>query len=128
MRLALTVVSPGTHRTADIVLEAGPATPVGQIAAGLGCSMGADWHRARVLGFPAPRSSGPLAMASPVPDEILAVPLYVAGRLIPPRLTLLESPVRDGSVLSLGSPDGCIAPEPGGLVELRVVSGPGAAA
>jgi S-DNA-T family DNA segregation ATPase FtsK/SpoIIIE len=126
MRLALTVVSPGTHRTADIVLEAGPATPVGRIAAELGRYLGADWHQARVLGFPAPRYSGPLATAPRVRDEVLAVPLYVAGQQIPPRLTLLESPIRDGAVLSLGCPDGCIPPEPGGLVELRVVSGPGA--
>jgi hypothetical protein len=29
-------------------------------------------------------------------------------------------------VLPLGGPDGGLAPEPGGLVEVRVVSGPGA--
>ena len=35
MRLALTVASPATRRTADVVLEADPATPVADIAAEL---------------------------------------------------------------------------------------------
>ena len=65
-------------------------------------------------------------MASPDPGEPWAVPLYVSGRRIPPQLTLLESPIRDGAVLSLGGPEGGVTPEPGGLVEIRVVSGPGA--
>ena len=65
-------------------------------------------------------------MVSPDPDGPFAVPLYVANQRIPHQLTLLESPIRDGAVLSLGSPEGCIAPEPGGLVEIRVMSGPGA--
>ena len=139
MRLALTVVSPGAQRTADVVLEADPATPVARVAAELGRFVGGDWTAqgppsigagggtgARVLRFPGPRSHGSLAMASPDPGEPFAVPLYVSGQRIPPRLTLLESPIRDGAVLSLGSPEGCVTPEPGGLVEIRVVSGPGA--
>ena len=43
MRLALTVVSPGAQRTADVVLEADPATPVVRVAAELGRFMGGDW-------------------------------------------------------------------------------------
>ena len=139
MRLALTVVSPGAQRTADVVLEADPATPVARVAAELGRFMGGDWTTqgppsigagggtgARVLRFPGPRSHGSLAMASPDPGEPFAVPLYVSGQRIPPQLTLLESPIRDGAVLGLGGPEGGVTPEPGGLVEIRVVSGPGA--
>jgi DNA segregation ATPase FtsK/SpoIIIE, S-DNA-T family len=139
MRLALTVVSPGAQRTADVVLEADPATPVAQLAVELGRFMSGGWTGqgppsidagggtgARVLRFPGPRSTGSLAMASPDPGEPLAVPLYVSGQRIPPQLSLLESPIRDGAVLSLGGPEGGVSPEPGGLVEIRVVSGPGA--
>ena len=138
MRLALTVVSSGGQRTADVVLEAAPVTPVAQVAAELGCfmvgwaapglpSIGAGGRSgARVPRFPAPRSHGSLPMTAPDPGEPLAVPLYVGGQRIHPELTLLESPIRDGAVLSLGGPEGGVAPERGGLVEVRVVSGPGA--
>jgi S-DNA-T family DNA segregation ATPase FtsK/SpoIIIE len=138
MRLALTVVSPGTQRTADVVLEADPATPVVRVAAELGRFIGDDlttpgmpsstggWPGAKVFRFPGPRSDGSLAMVSPDPEGPFGVPLYVANQRIPHQLTLLESPIRDGTVVSLGSPEGCVGPEPGGLVEIRVMSGPGA--
>jgi S-DNA-T family DNA segregation ATPase FtsK/SpoIIIE len=140
MRLALTVASPGAQRTSDVVLEADPATPVVRVAAELGRFMGSGWTAqgppsinaggrpgARVLQFPGPHAHGSLAMASPDPAEPpSALPVYVSGLRIPPQLTLLESPIRDGAVLSLGSPEDCLTPEPGGLVEIRVVSGPGA--
>jgi S-DNA-T family DNA segregation ATPase FtsK/SpoIIIE len=139
MRLALTVVSPGTQRTADVVLEADPATPVVRIAAALGHFMGDNWtspgtrpsgaggrQGAQVLRFPSSRSLGSPAMVSPDPDGPFAVPLYVANQRVPHQLSLLESPIRDGAVVSLGSPEGCVGPEPGGLVEIRVMSGPGA--
>jgi S-DNA-T family DNA segregation ATPase FtsK/SpoIIIE len=138
VRLALTVAWPGVRRGADVVLEADPATPVARIAAELERFLGGgsapvprppdrpDRYGARVLGFPGPRPRGPLA-AAPVPGDIpAAVPLYLAGRLVEPGLSLLESPVRDGALLSLQVPDGGLEPEPGGLVEIRVESGPGA--
>jgi DNA segregation ATPase FtsK/SpoIIIE, S-DNA-T family len=141
MRLALTVVSPGAQRTADVVLEADPATPVAQVAAELARFIGNDWNAqrpssigaggqpgARVLRFPGPRAHGSLAMASPDPGELFPAPLYVSGQRIPSQLTLLESPIRDGAVLSLRGPEGGVTPEPGGLVEIRVVSGPHAGA
>jgi S-DNA-T family DNA segregation ATPase FtsK/SpoIIIE len=65
-------------------------------------------------------------MVSPDPGEPYAPPLYVANQRIQQQLSLLESPIRDGAVVSLGGPEGCVAPEPGGLVEIRVMSGPGA--
>src|ERR1700691_3587040 len=88
MRLALTVVSPDVQQTADVVLEADPATPVVQVAAELGRFMGSGWTAqappsigaasrpgARVLRFPGPRSHGSLAMAAADPGEPLAIPL-----------------------------------------------------
>ena len=119
MRLALTVASPGAQRTADIVLEADPATPVAHVAAELERFMSGDRTApgppsigagggpgARVLRFPGPRPHGSLAMAAPDPGQPWAVPLYVSGLPVPPQLTLLESPIRDGAVLGLGSPEG----------------------
>ena len=64
--------------------------------------------------------SSPAARAEP-----LAAPLYVNYQLVPAHLTLAESPIRDGSVISLGSPEGGMIPEPTGLVEIRVIGGPG---
>ena len=97
MRLALTVVSPTARQAVDVVLDADPSTSIAGLAAEL---------------------------------EHLTIggraPLYVNYQLVSPQLTLAESPIRDGSVISLGSPEGCIIPEPTGLVEIRVVGGPGA--
>ena len=181
MRLALTVVSPMGRQTADLVLDADPATPVGDIAAELerlayggfapeapaaesgtegngassvgGASGAGDAGGARVLRFPGHRADagsasgrpggGPsndgwagsgqaitgLAVAeSRVYAPVRAAALYVDYRAVPPDMLLADSAIRDGAVVSLGSPEGCIYPEPAGLVEVRVVGGPGAGA
>jgi DNA segregation ATPase FtsK/SpoIIIE, S-DNA-T family len=151
MRLALTVVSPAAQQWADMILDADPATPVGQIAAELehmaygGFAAAVDPYRAanddgasddaepgaRVLRFPGPRSDGSLAMADPAVSprpESSAIPLFVDYQRVSPGLTLAEAPIRDGSVISLGSPEGCVYPEPTGLIEVRVAGGPGAGA
>jgi hypothetical protein len=52
--------------------------------------------------------------------------VFVNGLLVPPDLPLAASPLRPGSVVSLGDPSGCLPPEPAGPVELRVVGGPAA--
>ncbi|HEV3381417.1 MAG TPA: FtsK/SpoIIIE domain-containing protein [Trebonia sp.] len=157
MRLALTVVSPMARQTADVVLDADPATAVGDIAAeferlahgGSAPGTGAGWTGAdrgaasgigetrargrsgdtggaRVLRFPGERT-GPLAVAEPRAVRV-AVPLYVDYREVPPETTLADSPIRDGAVVSLGGPEGCVYPEPTGLVEIRVAGGPAAGA
>lgn len=97
MRLTLTVADPAGGRSSDVVLDAVPGATARQIWAALD----------RVL-----RPGGSSA------------PLYVDGELLNPVLPLCESPMRNGSVISLGHPAGCLPPEPDGLVELRVVSGP----
>jgi S-DNA-T family DNA segregation ATPase FtsK/SpoIIIE len=158
MRLALTVVSPATRQFADVLLDADPATPVGEIAAELErfASAGfapapydpaagphgpggyraseygagdAGQPGARILRFPGPRADGALAMSAPaLQAQPRMTPLYIDYQLVPPGLSLGQSPLRDGSVVSLGSPEGCIYPEPTGLVEIRVAGGPAAGA
>src|ERR1700752_847186 len=148
MRLALTVVSPATRQVADVLLDADPATPVGEIAAELGRfasvgnvaapdgaagSYGAGEYGAGDAGGPGPRGpqfSGPRPHGSralsmpPASTRPWAPPLYVDYQLVPPGLSLGQSPLREGSVISLGSPEGCMCPEPTGLVEIRVAGGP----
>ena len=142
MRVALTVVAPAMRRTADVLLEADPATPMADIAAELASvvvgdvmerhhasNYGGGQQGARVLRFPGPGANGPLALSSPLPSaEWMSVPLYVNHRQIPPQLSLAEAWIRDGAVVSLGDPDGCVSPEQAGLVEVRAMSGPMAGA
>ncbi|MFE5819989.1 FtsK/SpoIIIE domain-containing protein [Streptomyces sp. NPDC056479] len=52
--------------------------------------------------------------------------LHVGGVLIPPEVTVRESPLRDAAVVHLGRPARVAAREPDGLVEVRVVGGTGA--
>ena len=77
MRLALTVVSPGAQRTADVVLEADPATSVAQVAAELGRFLSGDGIAPGppsigggpgrgCSGFPVRARTGSLAMGSPI--------------------------------------------------------------
>jgi DNA segregation ATPase FtsK/SpoIIIE, S-DNA-T family len=106
MRLAVTVVSPAARQSADVVIDADPATPMTAVAAELD-------RFAR--GRSAPRLSS-------------GAPLYVDCQRIWQRLTLAEAPIRDGCVISLGSPDGCVVPEPVGLVDVLVAGGPDAGA
>jgi DNA segregation ATPase FtsK/SpoIIIE, S-DNA-T family len=140
MRLALTVVSPMARQWADVVIDADPATPVGELAAELdrlasggfaGEQPPAGPGNAQVLQFPAARARGSLAVAGQAagyPPQAPAVPLYVDFQLVAPQFTLAQSPIRDGAVLSLGSPEGCLRPEPTGLVEFKIVGGPAAGA
>src|SRR5579863_8130406 len=119
MRLALTVVAPATRQSADVLLDADPATPVGEIAAEL------DRFTAGVAAVP----DYALAVSAPsTQTQSWAPPLYVEHQLVPPGLPLAQSPLREGSVISLGSPEGCVYPEPTGLLELRVAGGPAAGA
>jgi DNA segregation ATPase FtsK/SpoIIIE, S-DNA-T family len=143
MRLALTVVSPMARHRADVVVDADPATPVGELAAELdrlatggftGQQPPAGPGSAQVLQFPGPRAHGSLAMAGPVvggpvagyEPQAQAVPLFVDFQRVAPQLSLAQSPIRDGAVISLGSPEGCLRPEPTGLVEIKIVGGPAA--
>ncbi|MGW0431518.1 FtsK/SpoIIIE domain-containing protein [Micromonospora sp. NPDC003197] len=51
--------------------------------------------------------------------------LYVDGKAIDPALPLVASPVRDGVVIGLDAPAGWPPPEQSGLLEVRIIGGPG---
>ena len=129
MRLALSVVSPALRARADLVLEAEAGTEVGVISDELARVVGGVTEPllaagagggARVLHFPGPRPQPGMA----VPGGHAAV--FVDGRPVNPQLTLAESPLREGCVVSIGDPAGCVPPEPTGVVEIRVAGGPAA--
>jgi S-DNA-T family DNA segregation ATPase FtsK/SpoIIIE len=106
MRLLVTVVSPAMRRSTDVVLDADPGTPMTAVAGELERFAGGDGG---VAGRAASDGS-----------------VYVDCQRIWGRLTLAESPIRDGCVISLGSPDGCVVPSPSGLVDILVAGGPDA--
>jgi DNA segregation ATPase FtsK/SpoIIIE, S-DNA-T family len=118
MRLLVTVVSPATRRSTDIVLDADVATPMAAVAAGLD-----RFARGGGAGAGGEAGGGDSAARADAPS---GGPLYVDCQRIWRRLTLAEAPIRDGSVISLGSPDGCVVPEPSGLVDVLVAGGPDA--
>ncbi|MGV9454703.1 FtsK/SpoIIIE domain-containing protein [Streptomyces sp. NPDC003635] len=112
MRLTLTVVDPFGGGTADVVLDADPESTVGDIAAELAKQVGHSGAQIIPIGQPqhVPGNNAPL--------------LYVDGYAVDPSATVLNSPLREGAVVSLQDPSGCLPGEPAGLVELRVVGGP----
>jgi DNA segregation ATPase FtsK/SpoIIIE, S-DNA-T family len=105
MRLTATVVSPATGRQADVAIDADPGSTLAQVAAELDRLM----HGVSVA------VPGPWVPA-----------LFVGGHRVPGDMRLAGSPLLDGCVVSLGDPSGCPPPEPPGVAELRVASGPAA--
>ncbi|MER6078655.1 FtsK/SpoIIIE domain-containing protein [Streptomyces sp. NPDC001833] len=126
MRLSLTVVDPVGGATADVVLDADPESTVGDVARELARQVG--------LGYPDPGEGG--AQVIPIGahrQQAAAVhvsgPLaYVDGYALDPAATVVGSPLRDGVVVSLHDPAGCLLGEPTGIVEFRVAGGPAAGA
>ncbi|MEV0218475.1 FtsK/SpoIIIE domain-containing protein [Streptomyces sp. NPDC050704] len=118
MRLTLTVVDPLGGANADVVLDADPESSMGDIAkelaAHVGYSGGAQIIPIGQHGQQAAGGGAPLA--------------YVDGYPVDPGATIGTSPLREGAVVSLHDPAGCLPGEPTGLVELRVTSGPAAGA
>ncbi|MEV7524608.1 FtsK/SpoIIIE domain-containing protein [Streptomyces sp. NPDC091371] len=102
MPLLLTVVDELGHAF-DVHLDADPDTPVAAIAEAIAATEG---------------------MSMPLPGS----GLYLGAEELPPDMSLRESPLRDAAVVGLGRPVGAPAAEPGGLVEVRAVGGPGAGA
>ncbi|MFJ8085075.1 FtsK/SpoIIIE domain-containing protein [Streptomyces sp. NPDC096205] len=112
MRLTLTVVDPFGGGSADVVLDADPESTVGDIAQELAMQVGGMGAQVIPIGQQARAGGGPL--------------VYVDGYAVDPSATVVRSPLRDGAVVSLQDPSGCLPGEPAGLVELRVVGGPAA--
>ncbi len=113
MQLTLTVVDPATAVRVDVLVDADPDDPVAAVAESL---------VAAVRGVPAATGGTVLALR---PARVGGL-LHVDGEPVDPSLAVRDSPLRDGAVVSLDGPEGCLLPEPDGLVELRLVSGPGA--
>ncbi|MCX5131617.1 FtsK/SpoIIIE domain-containing protein [Streptomyces sp. NBC_00340] len=117
MRLTLTVVDPLGGATADVVLDADPESSVGDIAKELAEHVGYGGG-AQII--PLGHHQGAAGGGAPV--------AYVDGYPVDPGATIGTSPLREGAVVSLHDPAGCLPGEPTGLVELRVVGGPAAGA
>ncbi len=99
MRLTFTVVDPLARRRADLVVDAHPEVTASQVSAAV-----------TKLFRPGER----------------AATMYVGGTAVDPQLPLSTTALRDGALASLDDPVACVKPEPAGLVEMRVVSGPDA--
>jgi DNA segregation ATPase FtsK/SpoIIIE, S-DNA-T family len=139
MRLAVTVVAPRKGRAAHILLDADPGMPVADLAArltrymlsdapprGPGQAGGDAAHAAgRVPPLLDRWTHPPSSAASPF--EQVGLPLYIDGQPVPSRVPLASSPVRDGCVISLGGPEGCVPPEavPDGVALARSADGVG---
>lgn len=114
MRLTLTVVDPYGGSSADVVLDADPESTVGDIAEELAKQVGIAGAQVIPIGHQGQAGTG----GAPL--------VYVDGYAVDPSATVVGSPLREGAVVSLQDPSGCLPGEPTGLVELRVVGGPGA--
>jgi DNA segregation ATPase FtsK/SpoIIIE, S-DNA-T family len=133
VKITVTVVDPLSRIDADVVLDADARSTVGEIAPALARVVRhgvrtTDSDLANVVSLTARRGNGQWQ-----PDGVLGgavtaavTRLFVDGHPIDPELSLADSPIRQGSLLSLDDPTGCALPEPDGVVEIRVVSGPGA--
>ncbi|MGW4911356.1 FtsK/SpoIIIE domain-containing protein [Streptomyces sp. NPDC004270] len=124
MRLSLTVVDPVGGATADVVLDADPESTVGDVARELARQVGLGYpdagEVAQVIPIGAPRGAAAVQAAGPL--------AYVDGYALDPAATVVGSPLRDGVVVSLHDPAGCLLGEPTGIVEFRVAGGPAAGA
>jgi S-DNA-T family DNA segregation ATPase FtsK/SpoIIIE len=106
MRVALTAVDPARRLSRDVLVDAADDTPVAEVGRAL---------------------AGCLRAGSQVDADAQPSAVFVDGRAVEGGLALSRSPLVEGSVVSLGSAAGCALPdEPVGLVEVRVVGGPGA--
>ncbi|WP_316773758.1 FtsK/SpoIIIE domain-containing protein [Streptomyces sasae] len=123
MRLSLTVVDPVGGATADVVLDADPESTVGDVARELARQVGLGFpdsnEGAQVIPIGAHRQQAAVVQAS-------GPHAYVDGYALDPAATVVGSPLRDGVVVSLHDPAGCLLGEPTGVVEFRVAGGPAA--
>ncbi|MET8182548.1 FtsK/SpoIIIE domain-containing protein [Streptomyces sp. NPDC005336] len=122
MRLTLSVVDPLGGASTDVVLDADPESQMGDVARelaqyveyGSGSSRSTTDSGAQIIPLQGQRGR-------PGGDT---PPVYVDGYALDPSLTIAASPLRDGAIVSLRDPTGCLPGEPVGVVELRVASGP----
>jgi S-DNA-T family DNA segregation ATPase FtsK/SpoIIIE len=134
VRLTLTVVDPVVGDRADVLVDADDETSVGVVARSLRSYFrdtpptpadpaDADTVESggTVVPFPGPRGGRRVAAVD-------GARLFLDGRELAPEQSLRESSLHEGALVSLDDDGGCALPEPVGLVEVRVTSGPGAGA
>ena len=115
MRLSLTVVDPMVGASADVVLDADPESSVGDITRELARHVGLDGG-AQIIPIGGHHNPGGVPQA------------FVDGYPLDPGANIVGSALRDGVVVSLHDPAGCLLGEPTGVVEFRVAGGPAAGA
>jgi S-DNA-T family DNA segregation ATPase FtsK/SpoIIIE len=113
VRLSLTVVDPLGGDRADVVVDTDPASTVADVARELGRKIGAGG--AEIISIAGGTARAPGAPA-----------VYVDGYAVDPAWSVARSPLREGAVVSLYDPAGCLPGEPAGVVEVRVAGGPDA--
>lgn len=120
MRFVLTVVDPARGVSVDVVVDAEPGLKVGGLVPKL----------VEAAGRPVavPGSAQVINLHDPQAPVDFLPTIFVDGRPVDPRVVLSDSPLREGTLVSIGDSRGCVPPEPHGVVEVRLVSGPGAGA
>ncbi|UMG93308.1 hypothetical protein [Nocardioides sp. TF02-7] len=104
MRFSLSLANGATGARCDVLVDADPETEVAELLPRLLAATGGEMH----------------------PAFARQVAVWVDGRRVDVGWTLRQAGVRPGCVVALHEPDGYDAALPHGVVELRVVSGPGA--
>ena len=117
MRVLVTVVDPRQDLSRDVVIQADDGVTVADTIPELVRAARATPTADNVISI----SAGAAAASSN------GVPvLYHLGERLDPTRPLSESGLREGSLISVADPTASLLDEPPGLVELRLVSGPGA--
>ena len=131
MQVWLTVVDPTTRRWANVVVHADADSPVHEVATALDATVrvpGGGEAPAGVEGEERRPSVASRRRRRPrhgSEQPRAAAQLFVSGHTVDPDAALARSGLCDGAVVSLDDASGCLPAEPDGLVEIRVVSGPG---
>ncbi|MCT9928755.1 FtsK/SpoIIIE domain-containing protein [Planotetraspora sp. A-T 1434] len=120
MRITLTVVTEHGHR--DVVVEGDEATTVAGLAAALDSSSGRPSNVVRL-----PRARAPYDLDRGQRTEPAEAKLWLDGRPLDPDSAVFGL-LRDGDLIAVDghAASATMMEEPGGVVELRVVGGPGA--
>lgn len=125
MRLQVTVVDPQYDEFRDVVIDADDQTPSGEVLEALvgelSSTLAGVQHDAQVISL-----AGRRARLAPQRDG--ARPVFHQGALLDPEVPIGESGLKEGSLISVGDPSGSLLAEPAGIVEIRVVTGPGSGA
>ena len=129
MRLLLSATASAGSEIVDLAVDCDDAATVGDVAR----------HLARVVSAPRESATEPRVVHSggrhlgvvadplaDLPELDLPPTLYVAGRALDPSTKVIDSDLRNGTLVGLGTPLPDVFAERGGVVEIRTTSGAGA--